>query len=806
LSDPDVAKRDVDDEGREDDREDGRKDDRKASTVRGRRTPARGPMLVVGALVVAAVAVASWTWFLPVERPSALTADARRQVGQAVSSADAAAAGIVLADVRAEVTGSLRSDEVRARATETIDRLRAAVASLERSERVPADELDARLDELARLLRAGDPAVGEALVALERAVALVQPAPGAEGADLAAVRILRVGPAAETLDVWLDERRIVSGLGLGRPSEYVVVPAGRHELAVASPAGDAPGPVPPTALGSVALAPGGYATVVVPAPASADGGGASEPESAATPPFVVDDPLRELPPAGNASLRLVHAAAGRPALTLAVRDADAPTGGPPPGLVDPPDVTLYVGRAAPMRGSGYTTIDAGGYRLWFVGEDGGQVLSEPVVLEMRPGALYTVFLSGSRSGEARVVVSVDATTVAPTQSDGSGAASLRLLHASPDAPLVDLLVDGRLTLRNVKARIPTASEVVSPGWHRVELFPHRLPGPLRLPGDGGATEDAEADDSSSAASAASTTSTTSTPSGSDGAAEPAGRSEPPRLEPVTAYVDVRPLAYTMLVLTGRFDPPPEGSTPGALSVAVEPADAVVVVQGPGGGVASSPGPKLLDELGPGTYRIEVRKEGYRTARYEVDVRSEGTVVVNVTLQSAPAGGEAVSGDAAGNGEATENGAPTFMQDSSVQAGRRRLELHVFAGAIPTPGPGRARVRFVHVAPSVPPLEIVATRGEGGQDEGESTDETLRIERLAYPNASPYLSVPAESQTLTFRVSGSQNRIRGVDGLNVRPGVSYTLYLVERESRLEFAVVPVVDAIAPQRGPERGSSR
>ncbi|MDZ7706388.1 MAG: hypothetical protein U5J97_00585 [Trueperaceae bacterium] len=160
MSDPAVAKRDVDDEGREDDRE--------ASTDRGRRSPARGPMLVVGGLVVAVVAVASWTWFLPVERPSALTAEARRQVGQAVSSAEAAAAEIVLADVRAEITGSLRSDEVRARATETIDRVRTAVAPLERSERVPADELDARLDELARLLRAGDPAVGEALEALER--------------------------------------------------------------------------------------------------------------------------------------------------------------------------------------------------------------------------------------------------------------------------------------------------------------------------------------------------------------------------------------------------------------------------------------------------------------------------------------------------------------------------------------------------------------------------------------------------------------------------------------------------------------
>lgn len=629
-----------------------------------------------------------------------------------------------------------------------------------------------------------------AIVAAWSVVALVlaQPAQDSEDPDFAAVRVLRVAPAPDTLDVWLGERRILSGLGLEGSSDYVVVPAGRYELAVASPAGDTQGTVPSSTLGSVDLAPGGYATVVV--PGSAEGDGESEPGSAATPPFVVDDPLHELPPAGSAGLRLVHAAAGRPTLTLAVRDADATTERAPPGLVDPPSVTVYAGSAAPMRGSGYTMIDAGSYRLWFVGEDGGPVRGGPVELQMRPGALYTVFLAGSRSGEARAVVSVDATTVASTPSDGSGAASLRLLHASPDAPLVDLLVDGRLTLRNVQARVPTVYETVSPGWHLVEVFPHRLPGPM-LPEGGGTTDDAGTDASSA----------------SDGEAEPDVRTETPRLEPVTVYVDVRPLEYTTLVLTGRFDPPPAGSTPGALSVAVEPTDAVVVVQGPSGGVASSPGPKLLDGLAPGTYRIEVRKAGYLTARYEVEVRSEGTAVVNVTLQSAPTVGEAVGAESAGDAEAAADEPPAFLQDSSAPTGRRRLELQVYASAIPTAGPGRAQVRFVHVAPSVPPVEIVATRGDGGDEEEEdSPDETLRIERLAYPNASPYLSVPAESQTLTFRVAGSQNRIRRVDGLRFRPGVSYTLYLVERESRLEFAIVPVVDAITPQRGPDRGSSR
>lgn len=139
-----------------------------ASADRARRRRARRRVLVAGALVLVAVGVGGWTVLRIAGRPSALTMEARRQVGHAVLRADAAAAEIVLADVRAEVTGSLRPDEIRARATEAIDRVRSAVEPVKRSERVPADELEAGLDEVARLLRAGDPAVGEAIAALER--------------------------------------------------------------------------------------------------------------------------------------------------------------------------------------------------------------------------------------------------------------------------------------------------------------------------------------------------------------------------------------------------------------------------------------------------------------------------------------------------------------------------------------------------------------------------------------------------------------------------------------------------------------
>lgn len=633
---------------------------------------------------------------------------------------------------------------------------------------------------------------------------VAQPAMDSAGGELAAVRVLRAGEGAETLDVWLGERRILADFGFGRPSGYVVVPAGRYELAVASPAGDAPGSAPSSSLGSVDLAPGGYATVVVP-DATADGGAASEAESEAEPastrPVVVHDPRIDLAPAGSAGLRLVHAAPGRPALALAVRPADGRPGTAPPGLADPQGTTRYVGRVAPFHGSAYGMFDAGSYLVWFVGEQAGSVLPEPVELQLQSGALYTVFLAEGRSGPARVAVSVDATRAASALRDEPAGASLRLLHASPDAPLVDLLVDGELTFRDVAPRSATAYAAVPPGRHVVRVFPHRLPGPTHLVGDGDGPDEAAAGDAAP----------DDAPGPSSGPEagtepEPAARPDVPRLEPVTIHVDVPPQQYTTLVLAGSFDPLPDSSTPGALSVAVEPTDAVVTVQGPRGVVASSPGPKLLTELAPGTYRIEVRKEGHRPARYEVDVRPEGTSVVNVTLQLAPDDSEAEDDGAGDAGGDAEGAPPTFVEDGAAQGMRRRLELHVYSSAIPTAEPGRARVRFVHVAPSVPHLEIVGTRTDASDAPEGPTDETIRIERLSYPNASSYVSVPAESQTLVFNVAGSRNRIRLVDGVGFRAGVTYTLYLVDRAWGLEFAIVPIVDAITPQRGAEEGSER
>lgn len=107
--------------------------------------------------------------------PSAPTTDVRREILDATLWADAAAAQVVLADVRADVTGALRPDEIRAEASDMIDRVQAAVTPLERSDALGSDEVNARLAEFGDAVRVVDARVTEALDALSRLVAKVGP-------------------------------------------------------------------------------------------------------------------------------------------------------------------------------------------------------------------------------------------------------------------------------------------------------------------------------------------------------------------------------------------------------------------------------------------------------------------------------------------------------------------------------------------------------------------------------------------------------------------------------------------------------
>lgn len=136
----------------------------------------RAVLTVVGIVVLAVALVVAWRVWRPfAPEPSALTSEARQRLFQADLWAEAAAAAVVLADVRADVTGTLRPDEVRALAPGMMARVRRAVDPLRRADAVDTDELEERLERLGESLQLADPDASESVDALLRLVAEVGP-------------------------------------------------------------------------------------------------------------------------------------------------------------------------------------------------------------------------------------------------------------------------------------------------------------------------------------------------------------------------------------------------------------------------------------------------------------------------------------------------------------------------------------------------------------------------------------------------------------------------------------------------------
>lgn len=383
--------------------------------------------------------------------------------------------------------------------------------------------------------------------------------------------------------------------------------------------------------------------------------------------------------------------------------------------------------------------------------------------------------------------------------EGPQIASLRFLHLSPDAPLVDVVVEGRLHLRDLGLRDRSRFASLPAGRHEIQVYPHRLPsaaeGPVLAPQE----RPAPADGASEAAA------------GDGDGAQAAAEDAPPQrspeapvprtLEPITAIVELEPGSYTTLVLTGYFELPTREEGRGNLSVDVEPPEASLSVTGPQGYSVQRTGDQLLQDLEPGTYEAVVVREGYQRAVYEVDVEPGGTTVVTVTLQEADAEGEP----------------EPLLQQEDAQGAWRTLELQPYGADLPLPAPGRALVRFVHAAPTVPHLSIrtisepAGDEGAAGEDpsgaaatpDGDRAPPLLQVDRLAYPNATDYLEISAGARGIEFRIAGTDSVVYTLSNLRLRPGFTYTLFVAAGPANGEIWIVPSVDAAIPQRPPASG---
>lgn len=95
-------------------------------------------------------------------------------------------------------------------------------------------------------------------------------------------------------------------------------------------------------------------------------------------------------------------------------------------------------------------------------------------------------------------------------------------------------------------------------------------------------------------------------------------------------------------------------------------------------------------------------------------------------------------------------------------------------------PDNAMIRFLHLSPDAPAVDITLPDG------------SVIFSEVSFKELTPYLIVSPGSYTVEVRVSGTDTTVLSVPDLNLEPGMIYTVYaigLVNEAPDLEALVVP-----------------
>ena len=178
----------------------------------------------------------------------------------------------------------------------------------------------------------------------------------------------------------------------------------------------------------------------------------------------------------------------------------------------------------------------------------------------------------------------------------------------------------------------------------------------------------------------------------------------------------------------------------------------------------------------------------------VDVYVDGTAAVeNLPFGEAtgwvalPAGDHQVDVAATGSdiGTAVISAAVTLEAGTAYEVAAVGL-LASIAPAINTVELGdladdTARIRVVHASPDAPAVDVAVTGGD------------ILVPDLAFPNASDYLEVPADSYDLEVRPTGTTDVALPLPGVQLEAGMVYSFYAIGQVADGTLTVLPVVSS-------------
>jgi hypothetical protein len=244
------------------------------------------------------------------------------------------------------------------------------------------------------------------------------------------IRVWHNSPDAPAVDVIVNGQTALSNVPYGTASQYLPLPAGTYDVRI-----NVAGTSTSVFSGSVTLARGESYTAV--ALGSVAGAGA---------PFGVQV-LKDA--TSGALLRVLHASPNVRAVTVYVNGQVA------------------VKRLATLKWTGYLPLDAGTYDVAIA--PAGRPLGQAVLrgrVTLADKARYTALargLAGAQRNKLELALQEDIAT-APAAKAG-----VRVWHLSPDAPRVDIWVNGRKTLSRVAYKQASSYLELAAGTYRIQI-------------------------------------------------------------------------------------------------------------------------------------------------------------------------------------------------------------------------------------------------------------------------------------------------------------------------------------------------
>jgi hypothetical protein len=264
------------------------------------------------------------------------------------------------------------------------------------------------------------------------------PAP-ADGMGDAMVRVIHASPDAPAVDVYVDGAIAIENLAFGEATDWIPLPGGEYQVQVAPTGTSADDAVIDAML---ALEGGTYYDVAA----------VGEVANIAASVTVVDaSPVAD----GMTRVRVIHASPDAPAVDVAVTD------GP----------VLFSDIAFPDA-SEYAEVDAGTYDLQVRPTGTEDVALDLPGVALDAGVVYDIFAIGTLADGTLSVLPLATTPEAAVASgEMVGEAMVRVVHASPDAPEVDIYLNGELAIEGLAFGTATDLVALPGGDYQVQVTP-----------------------------------------------------------------------------------------------------------------------------------------------------------------------------------------------------------------------------------------------------------------------------------------------------------------------------------------------